>query len=662
MRTLAVLLPLAALLSLFAAPARAEPPARIPVLLDTDAGDDIDDAFALALVLASPELDLRGVTTVDGDAHTRALLLCRFLHLVGRDDVPVASGKPPQETPAFAGQMQYGLRPRFKNRPEKEDAVEFLYRHLKEKPGELTLLAVGPLTNVAALFEKHPDCKPWVKRLVVMAGSVRVGYEDKSPPEPEWNVKSDVKAARAVFAGGVPLVVAPLDATATLKLDAPLRKKLLGAGTPLTRELAALYALWEKDTPVLFDPVAAALCFEEKFFTMEELRLEVDDSGLTKEVKGKANARVATAVQAGDFLSWYVERVSAGEAVTPAKAKPVNVSAPVERGSLPNRVHVAEDYETDVERRWWLCGRVETKEVPPGSTRACRGVPSNDFDEQQGDPKARYTAVVFNPVPGPPMGKDTRLSFRCRLKGADTLRVQIYSLSKGYHRCLTLTDLPQEKWQTLAVDVTAARRPDGSGGPLAEDERIDDVQFYADPAAELLIDDVLLYDAAAKGETRPFPRRVLFTGWFDTGKQGREWPGDFEIVPHQPPLTWKAAKAVVNPDTGEPWVRLSLRGERPLGDATSVRFRYRLAGADTMRVVLVNRTAKAEHVVVLKDLAKEKWAEAVVDFAGSTRADGREGKPRSGDKGDEVRFLVPKGADLLVDDVLLYEPGAAGKE
>src|SRR3954452_21506955 len=103
MRTLAVLLVLAALPSLLAAPARAEPPARIPVLLDTDVGDDIDDAFALALVLASPELDLRGVTTVDGDAHTRALLLCRLLHLVGRDDVPVASGKPPQETPAFAG-------------------------------------------------------------------------------------------------------------------------------------------------------------------------------------------------------------------------------------------------------------------------------------------------------------------------------------------------------------------------------------------------------------------------------------------------------------------------------------------------------------------------------------------------------------------------------
>src|SRR5262249_29335680 len=147
-----------------------------------------------------------------------------------------------------------------------------------------------------------------------------------------------------------------------------------------------------------------------KFFTLEELRLEVDDKGLTREVKGKANARVATAVKADDFLKWYVERVTAGEPLPPAKAKPVNVSTPVERGGLPNRVHVTEDYETEIERRWWLCGRAETKEVPPDSTRACRGVPSNDFDEQQGDPNARYSAVVFNPVPGPPMGKDTRLA------------------------------------------------------------------------------------------------------------------------------------------------------------------------------------------------------------------------------------------------------------
>ena len=70
------------------------------------------------------------------------------------------------------------------------------------------------------------------------------------------------------------------------------------------------------------------------------------------------------------------------------------------------------------------------------------------------------------------MGKNPRLSFRYFLKGTDTLRVQIYSLTNGYHRCLTLTGLPQEKWESGTVDMTAVRRPDGSGGPLSENERI----------------------------------------------------------------------------------------------------------------------------------------------------------------------------------------------
>jgi hypothetical protein len=101
-----------------------------------------------------------------------------------------------------------------------------------------------------------------------------------------------------------------------------------------------------------------------------------------------------------------------------------------------------------------------------------------------GDPTRDFKAVIFNPVPGPPMGSRTRLSFRYWLSGTDSLRVQIYSLSNGDHRFLTLAHLPQGSWQSAAVDMTQARRPDGSGVPLAEDERIDDLQFYIAPDAQ----------------------------------------------------------------------------------------------------------------------------------------------------------------------------------
>src|SRR5262249_17841594 len=89
-----------------AASAQAPPVPKVPILLDTDIGDDIDDAFALALALASPEIDLRGVTTVSGDAHTRALIACRLLHAVGRDDVPVAPGAPAREPPGWGGRLE----------------------------------------------------------------------------------------------------------------------------------------------------------------------------------------------------------------------------------------------------------------------------------------------------------------------------------------------------------------------------------------------------------------------------------------------------------------------------------------------------------------------------------------------------------------------------
>jgi inosine-uridine nucleoside N-ribohydrolase len=620
---------------------------KVPVLVDTDIGDDIDDAFALGLILASPELDLRGITTVQGDAHTRALIACRLLHAVGRKDVPVAAGRERRDNPELRGQMQYGLRPVYRG-PVRESAVEFLYRQLKVHKNELTLLAIGPLTNIAALIDKHPDCKPWIKRLVLMGGAVKVGYNGKPPVEAEYNVKTDIKAAQTVFRAGVPLLLVPLDATANIKVDDAALRKLFAAATPLTNQLRALHQLWDKPTPVLFDPVAVALCFEEKFCTLEDLRLEVDDKGITRVVKGKPNARVAMSIRRDEFLKWCLTRLAAGKPA-PRPTKPTNVSAPVPQGNMPNRIHVIEDFETDIERRWWMCGKLETKNVPPGSTRACRGVLTIDFDDLQGNMKAIYTAVIFNPVPGPPMGKQTRLSFRYWLKGTSNLRVQIYSLSKGYHRHLTLTDLPQGKWQAAAVDLTRARRPDGSGGPLSEDERIDDIQFYTDPNAELIIDDIVLYDAALSGEKRPFPRRPLFTAWFDTGRQGKEWPGDFAIVPHEKPLTWKAAKSVLNKETATPWIRLHLRGERPLGETTQLRFRFKLTGADSMRVVLVNRTAKKEHAVELKGLTKTRWDETTVDFSDS--------KPRNGDRVDEVRFLLPKGAELLVDDVLLYEPG-----
>jgi purine nucleosidase len=307
------------LIAILVANTAAAAPPKIPIILDTDIGSDLDDAFALALVLASPELDLRAVTTVSGDAYTRACLVCRFLEAAGRSQVPVASGQPPLQAPDRTKQLSYGLQQGHSKRPERESAVQLLYREFKARPGQLTLLALGPLTNVAELLTQYPECKPWIPRIVFMGGAVRVGYNGKPPVEAEWNLRSDVKASETVFNAGIPLVVAPLDATAQLRLVPPRRQRVVQADTPLARQLRVLAQLADQPEVVLYDPVAVVLCFDERFCRMESLRLEVNSQGIMRVVPGEPNARVATTIRREEFLAWYVERL----APVPPAARPL---------------------------------------------------------------------------------------------------------------------------------------------------------------------------------------------------------------------------------------------------------------------------------------------------------------------------------------------------
>ena len=332
-----------------------------------------------------------------------------------------------------------------------------------------------------------------------------------------------------------------------------------------------------------------------------------------------------------------------------------NSSKLVRADKMPVRVHVVETFETDIERRWWLRGKLESENVPRSLSRsvpnrhALQAAETLNFDRKMGDRTKTIKGVVFNPVPGPPMGKQTRLSFRYLLEGTDELKIQIYSLSKNYHRYLILTGLQQDKWQTGTVDMTDARCPDGSGGSLGKDERIDDIQFYISPDANLIIDDIVLFEAAKQEERRPFPRRIIFTGWFDTGKQGEEWPGDFEIVLHEKPQTWDAAKSVAHPETGQPWIRVNLRGQRALSKQTTISFRYKLTDGKSLKVELANSETALTFGSALDDLKTEEWAEAILPFKIPLTEE------HAAITANEVRFLTDMGS-LLIDDVLVYEP------
>jgi inosine-uridine nucleoside N-ribohydrolase len=286
-------------------------PAKIPIILDTDIGTDIDDAFALALIINSPEFELLGVTTVSGDTAARARIAAKMLWEAGGKwrQVPVVAGelRPKQDinqAPWAAGFQSPQIL--------KESAVDFMRGKIHHNPGQITIIAIGELTNVAALIKADPLAAKQIKRISIMGGSIARGYAPGSKPDPEWNIKSNPAAAQVVFSSGIPIMMAPLDVTAMLQLDAAARSRIFSQNTPVTNSLAAVYHLWNHETPTLFDPMAVAMVLNPGLCQTKDIAVEVDSQGFTRVVQGKpATAKVAMNTDPARFFEFYLGRVAA---------------------------------------------------------------------------------------------------------------------------------------------------------------------------------------------------------------------------------------------------------------------------------------------------------------------------------------------------------------
>lgn len=284
--------------------------ARERVIIDTDIGDDVDDAFALALAVKSPELELLGVTTTFGETDVRAQIVDRFLEEIGQTGIPVLAGKPVGKTPM--SQRRYAELGRF-TKSSHGDAVEFILDQIRKHPGEITLIGIGPLMNVGAAIDRDPAAFKKLKRVVIMGGSIRRGYGDFGynehvPPMPEWNILNDVPSAQKLFSSGVPLYVMPLDST-QLKLDEVKRAFLFTRGTAVTDQLAILYHLWAQETPTLFDPMAVTFVLRPELCPVTPLHIRVDEKGYTREESGAPNAQVCLNSNPEDFFQFYLRRV-----------------------------------------------------------------------------------------------------------------------------------------------------------------------------------------------------------------------------------------------------------------------------------------------------------------------------------------------------------------
>jgi purine nucleosidase len=293
--------------------------AREKIIIDSDIGDDIDDAFAVGLALSSPEFEVLGISAGFGDTVTRAKMLDRMLGELGHSDIPVAMGTPAAVNLGAFTQRHYAEGGGFA-RANHPGAADFVLDQARKYPGQVTLVAIGPLPNIGAMIDRDPVAFRKLKRVVIMGGSIRTmtdpyGVAPPIAPHPEWNIKNDIASAQKLFNAGVPLNVMPLDSTANLKFHEVARTALFAHGSMLTNILAGLYYEWSAATraatPTLYDPMTLASLLDPSLCPLTPLHITVDEAGNTRETPGAPNAQVCLHSDADAFLRFYVKRVTA---------------------------------------------------------------------------------------------------------------------------------------------------------------------------------------------------------------------------------------------------------------------------------------------------------------------------------------------------------------
>jgi inosine-uridine nucleoside N-ribohydrolase len=266
--------------------------AVVPVILDTDIGTDIDDTWALAMLLKSPELDVRLVVSDSGDTAYRARIIARMLEIAGRTDVPVGVGIPLESAPRNQASWVAGYDLSRYPGPVHEDGVGAIVDTIMRSPEPVTLIAIGPVPNIAAALAREPKIAERA-RFVGMHGSVRRGYGGSEEVSAEHNVQMYPHACQAVFAARWDVTITPLDTCGIVRLEGTKYRTVRDCDDPLIQALIENYRTWaescdwaqaldaDAQSSVLFDAVAVYLAFSEDLLVMEKLGIRVTDDGYT---------------------------------------------------------------------------------------------------------------------------------------------------------------------------------------------------------------------------------------------------------------------------------------------------------------------------------------------------------------------------------------------
>ncbi len=294
--------------------------ANYSVLIDTDIGDDIDDAFALALAACSPEIGLLGVTTVSGDTSRRAQLALHLLHTCGCDDIPVAAGI---DHPMLYSHPPGGV---FQANVLDDQGAHYILSELSgpeliiqtalAHPRRLILICLGQLTNVATALKLEPRLFMAIREIVMMGGS-------SSIPFPEWNIRSDAQAAQIVLASGIPITLIGWNITTRCPLREQDIEQLRQHDSPHAHLLYQLFTIWQQHRPrwhpalpYIHDALAVAALCKLDLFAFADMAVRVPLRGPMKgymipRLLNGPLVQAAVDIHAFEARAWVMQRLLA---------------------------------------------------------------------------------------------------------------------------------------------------------------------------------------------------------------------------------------------------------------------------------------------------------------------------------------------------------------
>ncbi|MEQ4719519.1 nucleoside hydrolase [Nonomuraea sp. B19D2] len=285
----------------------------VRVIFDTDIGTDVDDALALAVLLGSPEVDLLGCTTVYGDTRLRARLAKRLARLADRSlTVVPGAGRPLTDRPVWwAGHEGRLFADLDAEQVDQGDAAAYLVDQVSRAPGQVDVVAVGPLTNIANAITASPSFARDVRHLWIMGGRF-------DGPKPEHNLKCDPEAAAIVFGSGAPITVTGLEITTTVRMDAADVAAIAEAGAlgkALKAEIEQWWRFWNEEWNNPHDPIAVlTMLVPDLFAVTPEGRVAVGADGSSTFEEGSGRTRVTTSALTEPVAREIVRRIVAAAA------------------------------------------------------------------------------------------------------------------------------------------------------------------------------------------------------------------------------------------------------------------------------------------------------------------------------------------------------------